>query len=60
MISDPPELMKVESLQARIRIHESTAAMYQEREELGMARKFRELADLYRRELEKRPKGASQ
>lgn len=49
-----PENLSGAQLEARIRIHESTAAMYQEHEELGMAQKFRELAALYQHELERR------
>ncbi len=54
---EAPEKMTVDSLECRIRFHESTAAMYRDRGELGMSRKFLDLAASYQRELERRIAG---
>ena len=49
-----PEKMTSAQLQARVRFHESTAAMYASRGEDDAARKFAELAGEYRCEIERR------
>jgi hypothetical protein len=58
-VSEAPENMTVEKLEARIRFHQSTADMYRERDEPGMEVKFRDLAALYENELKRRPKAVS-
>ncbi len=49
-----PEKMTSTQLQARVRFHESTAAMYASRGEDSTARSFTELASTYRHEIERR------
>lgn len=51
MISLPPAKMSPAQLEARIRIHESTAEYFKLKDESGMAREFMELARKYRTEL---------
>lgn len=46
--------MTVEQLRRRIEFHLSTAAMFTERREPGMARSFKELANKYADELDRR------
>lgn len=54
-LSPPLAKMTVEQLEARIRIHESTAETFEKKGEPGMAKEFREMASKYRTELEGRP-----
>jgi hypothetical protein len=58
-VNEAPEKMPVEKLEARIRFHESTARMYRDHGEAVMERKFQELANSYRRELERRAGAAA-
>jgi len=51
----PPEKMTRESLEARERMHLEMAYLYESHSEHSMAAKFRELAAVYRRELDTRP-----
>lgn len=53
LLPSPPD-MTIDQLEARIRFHESTAEMFKERDLLNMAKKFSELAAVYRTELERR------
>lgn len=50
----PIEKMSPEQLEARIRGHESTAAMFERRGDSTNARGFREMANTYRDELKRR------
>ena len=54
-LSPPLSKMTVAQLEARIRIHESTAETFERKAEPGMAKEFREMAAKYRTELEGRP-----
>lgn len=51
---EPMEKMAPEQLEARIRGHESTAAMFERQGDSTNARNFREMADTYRDELKRR------
>jgi hypothetical protein len=53
-LSTPLDKMTVEQLEARIRFHESTSALYEEYREPIMAQTFEEMADVYRKELVER------
>jgi len=55
VLNTPLDKMTVEQLEARIRFHESTAEMFEEKSEPSMAKEFRGIAAKYRTELEKRP-----
>ena len=55
MIGRPVDLTP-EQLEARIRYHESTASMYESRGQPAAAKRFMELANIYRAELDSRAK----
>lgn len=58
MISPQLKDMTVAQLQARIRIHESTAQMFDDNKEHSTAEAFRELAGMYAAELARRTENA--
>jgi hypothetical protein len=51
----PPNQLTRSQLEARERIHLEMAIIYENRSDESMARKFRELASMYRTELDARP-----